>query len=258
MKTIHTRKLALLIILGGATLLAACSGGAPARAPGADRTENAQEHAGGNGSIGLRTATPAQVAAVAEGDTDPRRWHEITSFRGTFSFSLERDVAETNATMGGLQTVRSSRSTSGTILLQRIDDESWSGEGTMSWSVDDFIEVRDENGELVRSATAQGMGETSLNPEETLLWIDLELGTYGLAIFPAGLYEEMEVQWTEYIAGLDKSEETGPLGYLGLMDSAGIAGWFEDLPLPEAGLLLAGTLELPDGSLMTWTLEPES
>jgi hypothetical protein len=246
----------LFIVTIGLGLLSACSNGAPERQNDTDKTTSQGGEASRSGT-GLRTSTPAPEEVADAGDTDPGRWVNVTSFRGTFTFTLERDIEETDPVMGWLQTIRSSRSATGTIGLHRLDEDTWSGEGTMVWLVDDFIEVRDENGELIRSATAVGDGETTLDLEETLLWIDLELGTYGLAIYPSGLYDTMEVDGTEIIVGAETKDEKGPLGYLGLMDTAGIAGWFEDLSLPEAGLTLGGNLVLPDESVMTWVLEAE-
>lgn len=255
----NANKASLQIILAvfGLGILSACGGQAPAAGTQLD-VASSQESAENPGGTGLRTATPASIEPASAGDTDPDRWARAASFRGTFSFTLERDLEEADALMGGSQTVRSTRSATGTITLQRTDEDTFHGEGTVTWSVDDAIEVRDENGEFIRTATASGEGETDLDPEQTVLWLDPEMGTYGLAIFPSGLYDEMEVHATETIVGLAPTDEQGPLGYLGLMDTAGIAGWVEELPLPATGLDLGGILELPDGSTLIWTLEPGS
>ncbi len=237
------------------SFLTACKGVSLASAPAENRALNPQDQEEGSAATGLRTATPASVEAATTADTDPQRWQEVNSFQGTFTFTLELVLEETDLAVDGQETVRSSRSASGTILLERFDDDTWRGEGNMTWSVDDFIDLRDENGDLIRQATAAGQGKTSLNTEETILWMDLALGTYGLAIFPAGLYDDMEVSWTENFVGMETTEDTGALGYLGLMDTAGIAGWFEDFPLPENGGVLGGVQELSDGSVMTWSLQ---
>ncbi len=247
----------LPLLFASIGLITACGGGAPTADSGLDEGLSVQESTDEPGKTGLRTPTPAPGQAAASGDTDPIRWTQVTSFQGAFTFTLERDIKE-DTLGGGSQMVRSSRSATGTITLQRIDEDNFSGEGTMTWSVDDLIEVRGDNDEVVRTATAQGEGETTLNPGETLLWLDLEFGTYGLAISPEGLYDMMEVHGTENFIGMEPTVELGPLGYLGLMDTAGIAGWFDDLSLPAAGLVLGGNLELPDGSMMTWVLQPGS
>jgi hypothetical protein len=254
MISIKKRQFLILILILGIGLLTACGEGASALGPEENSTANPQKQEVAAAS-GLRTATPASNQSAAAADTDPRRWQEVNSFQGNFTFTLEFDLEEVDLATGGLQTVRSIRSGKGMIILQRVDEDTWKGEGTMTWFVDDFFEVSGENGVLIRQATAKGQGETLLNTEETLLWLDLDLGTYGLAIFPAGLYDDMEVSWTEAFVGLETTEEIGPLGYLGLMDTAGIAGWFEDFPLPESGGVLAGILELSDGSVMTWSLQ---
>ncbi len=255
MKSMKKRQFLILISAFGIGLLAACSGVTPTAGPGENDSSSSQEQEG-TAATGLRTATPASTEEATTADTDPQRWQEVSSFQGTFTLTLERDLEEADLAMSWSQIVRSSRSATGTILLQRFDEDTWSGEGTVTWFVDDFIDVRDENGELIRTATAKGDGETLLDPGKTLLWMDLEAGVYGLAIYPAGLYEDMEVSGSEAIVGMETTDEKGPLGYLGLMDTAGIAGWFENLPLPNADLVLGGILDLPDGSVMTWFLEP--
>ena len=247
----------VLLSFAGIGLLAACGRDAPAAGSGPGAATITQEPADGSGQTGLRTPTPAFDEGAASGDSDPNRWAEAASFQGTFTFTLLLDL-EQDSLSGGSQTVRSSRSATGSLTLKRLDEETFSGEGTMTWSVDDFIEVRSENGEVIRTAAAQGAGETTLDPDETLLWVDLESGTYGLAIYPQGLYDAMEVQGSESIVGLEPTDELGPLGYLGLMDSAGIAGWIEEMPFPASGLDLGGRIELPDGSEMTWMLQPGS
>jgi hypothetical protein len=245
----------ILITVIGLGILSACGGALPSGGEADNAVASKEEM--NSPSVGLRTPTPVSDQTAPQGDTDPGRWAKVDGLQGTFTFTLARDLEEA-LIPDGSQVVRSSRSATGNIILQRIDDETFSGEGTMIWSVDDFIEARAESGEVIRTATASGSGETTLDPDETLLWMDSLTGTYGLAIYPAGLYDTMEVYGTEIISGISVKDEPGPIGILGLMDTAGIAGWFEGHPLPEAGLNLGGILELPDGSTMTWTLEPNS
>jgi hypothetical protein len=220
-----------------------------------DQDTGAELEAAEGSPVGLKTPTPPTESTSGGDSTDIERWLVVTGWEGTFTLSFQQEVVEPDPVLNWPQSVRSSRSASGTVRFDIMDEGIWSGAGMMTWSVDDFLEVQDEEGVSIRSASAQGKGETSLDGEETLLWIDLEDGSYGLAIFPAGLYETMEVQGSEAFEGMEAESVTGPLGQYGLMDTAGISAWFEGRALPESGLVLEGSTELQDGTVFTWDLK---
>lgn len=201
-----------------------------------------------------RVTAPPTSAAPRSESRDPRRWAEITAWRGTFTASYTFDSTFVDADMRQEFKVRVSGS--GTVLADQMGDDLdapdwWGHRGQAHISVRDDVRTTAGTGELQQSwsQTSRGSGSVGMGDEFEpgfSVAIDPEAGVYGVGFSPGNLEVERR---TDLGNTPNRTERV-------LYSGFGYGGFVDNQPLPESGTTLSGSVRLRHGATLTWTLTP--